>query len=57
MSRPDFIYTRFDPEVTMTRHDWAYGTFELVVDIGSSLGLWIGISFLGIFDHVVTMAD
>ena len=28
----------------------AYGLFELVVEVGSSLGLWIGLSALGLFD-------
>ena len=40
--------------VKTTRHRFAYGLFELVVDVGSSLGLWIGLSFLGVFDLVGT---
>ena len=28
----------------------AYGFFDLVVEVGSSLGLWIGLSALGVFD-------
>ena len=27
-----------------------YNKFDLIVEIGSSLGLWIGLSVLGIFD-------
>ena len=42
--------------VKVTRHEKAYGLFELVVDAGSSLGLWIGLSALGIFDLVADMA-
>ena len=28
----------------------AYGIFVLVVEVSSSLGLWIGLSALGVFD-------
>ena len=31
----------------------AYGEFELMVEIGSSIGLWIGLSALGVFDLVL----
>ena len=42
--------------VKVTRHEKAFGIFELAVDAGSSLGLWIGLSALGIFDLVAEMA-
>ena len=29
--------------------------FELVVDIGSSIGLWVGLSVLGMFDGCVAV--
>ena len=28
----------------------AYDMFDLVVEVGSSLGLWIGLSAIGLFD-------
>ena len=31
----------------------AYDKFSLVVDLGSSLGLWLGLSALSIFDTLV----
>ena len=40
----------FQRKVKVTRYMWTYGHFDLVVEIGSSLGLWIGLSALGVFD-------
>ena len=39
--------------VKVSGHMLAYGIFDLVVEVGSSLGLWIGLSALGIFDLFV----
>ena len=36
--------------VLVKRFEKMYGKFELVVDMGSSLGLWIGLSFLDVYD-------
>ena len=44
------IGLKFKRIVKVTRYMMAYGIFDLVVEIGSSLGLWIGLSALGIFD-------
>ena len=30
-----------------------YGWFEFIIDAGSSLGLWLGLSALGIWDFIV----
>ena len=30
-----------------------YSEFDLIVEAGSSLGLWIGLSILGIFDFII----
>ena len=46
----------FYPEVKVIQHEIAYGMFELVVDVGSSLGLWIGLTFIGIFDGLVDIS-
>ena len=32
---------------------YAYDIFNLIVDLGSSLGLWLGLSALSIFDTLV----
>ena len=42
--------------VKVTRYLMAYRIFDLVVEIGSSLGLWIGLSALGVFDLVLDVS-
>ena len=32
---------------------YAFDIFSLVVDLGSSLGLWLGLSALSIFDNII----
>ena len=44
------ISLHFTKTVKVTRYVESYGLFDLVVEVGSSLGLWIGLSALGIFD-------
>ena len=34
----------------VTKYQKTYSLFDLVVDVGNSLGLWIGLSALGLFD-------
>ena len=53
--RRDFAKTflNFPKEVKVTKYVRTYGLFELVVDVGSSLGLWIGLSIVGVFDIVL----
>ena len=48
-----FAYLTFVKQVKVTRYVRSYGLFELVVDVGSSLGLWIGLSIVGVFDLVL----
>ena len=33
----------------------AYGPFDLLVEVGSSLGLWLGLSVLGLFDLIASV--
>ena len=40
-------------EVQVITDAYAYDMFELVVDLGSALGLWLGLSALSIFDYFV----
>ena len=48
-----FVSLTFVKEVKVTKYLRSYGLFELVVDVGSSLGLWIGLSIVGLFDLVL----
>ena len=43
----------FKEKVTVFKDVFAYDEFNLVVDIGSALGLWLGLSALSIFDHIL----
>ena len=44
------VYLQFPKTVKVKEYHEAYGLFDLVVEVGSSLGLWIGLSCLGVFD-------
>ena len=39
--------------VDVVKDTYSYDLFNLVVDIGSSLGLWLGLSALNIFDNFI----
>ena len=45
----------FDETVKVERVGIAYGVEELLVEVGSCLGLWLGLSVVGIFDIIVLM--
>ena len=40
----------FDETIKVERVVLAYGTIDLLVEVGSCLGLWLGLSVVGIFD-------
>ena len=52
---PEFhgINMLFKTSVKETGELMAYGLVDLAVEIGSSLGLWVGLSALGVFDVAV----
>ena len=50
------ILLNFNRQVKATRYLPAYGLFDLVVEVGSSLGLWIGLSGLELYDLVIQTA-
>ena len=47
----------FQKRVKVTKYLKAYGLFDLVVEAGSSLGLWIGLSAIGVFDLLLHAGD
>ena len=44
---------KINEEIVVTTDVYAYDVFALVVDLGSALGLWLGLSALSIFDYVL----
>ena len=40
-------------EVKVFKDIYSYDAVNLVVDLGSALGLWLGLSALGIFDYII----
>ena len=49
----NFISLHFDERVAVERIVLSYDSATLLVEIGSSLGLWLGLSVVGIFDLLV----
>ena len=45
-----WLELNFEDTVEMLEEQSNYTGFDLIVEIGSSLGLWVGISVIGIFD-------
>ena len=39
--------------VVILKDVYSYDLFNLVVDLGSALGLWLGLSALSIFDNIL----
>ena len=49
----DFIELRAAPKVMIVRQEASYSIFDLIVEVGSALGLWIGLSVLGVSNVVL----
>ena len=47
------VFLQFDQNVAKKVKKMAYTPFQFVIDIGSSLGLWIGMSVLGLLDFLI----
>ena len=47
------VTVKIKDEIIVHTDVYAYDIFSLVVDLGSSLGLWLGLSALSIFDTLV----
>ena len=48
-----FLHLNTNEKVTVLKDVYSYDLFDLVVDLGSALGLWLGLSALGIFDFII----
>ena len=46
-------YLTFNQKVIVTEKVPNYDLFKYIIDVGSSLGLWLGLSVLGLHDLVV----
>ena len=51
--RQNVLAIDVDDKVEILEEQSNYTLFDLVIDSGSSLGLWIGLSILGVFDLVM----
>ena len=47
------ISLRFESHVQLEKKFVAYTGFNFIVDVGSSLGLWLGLSALGVFETAI----
>ena len=44
-------------EIQVYTDVYSYDLFSLIVDLGSALGLWLGLSALGILDNLVLVCQ
>ena len=51
-----WVEIQFEDSVKVYEEENNYTFFDLMVEVGSSLGLWIGLSAIGIFDLVTDVA-
>ena len=47
------LNVEFDKDVQIYKRVYSYDEFSLTVELGSALGLWIGLSALGLFDIII----
>ncbi len=52
-SRSGRVFIDFDEQVEVTEKIFNYSTYNFIIDVGSSLGLWFGLSVFGIYDLVI----
>ena len=51
------VIISFNPQVKITEKQYNYGLFDFIIDVGSSVGLWLGISVLGLYDLGIQLFD
>ena len=51
------IYIAFNQQVKEVDEVFNYGLFQFTVDVGSSFGLWLGLSILGLYDLGIDIMD
>ena len=49
------IEINFNPTVKVSHNSRSYAGFDFIVEIGSALGLWIGLSALGLYDVIISV--
>ena len=54
---PPKIYIAFNKNVKVTEKIFSYGPFQFIIDVGSSVGLWLGLSVLGFYDLTVQLIN
>ena len=54
---PFAVKIHFDKTVYITEKQFNYDLFKFIIDIGSSLGLWLGLSVLGLYDILVQFIE
>ncbi len=47
------VLIHFDENVYITEKLYNYDSFKFIIDIGSSLGLWLGLSVFGLYDILI----
>ncbi len=51
------IRIAFNQQVKVTEKIFNYGPFQFIIDVGSSVGLWLGLSVLGIVKYIMLSSD
>ena len=51
----NYIRIRFKPLVEVTKNVSDYDEWNLIVELGSALGLWLGLSVINVFDNAITL--
>ena len=47
------LNVEFDKDVQVHKRVYSYDAFSLIVELGSALGLWVGLSALGLLDIII----
>ena len=50
----NWLCIKFDEVIDIETEINGYDSFRLIIEVGSSLGLWLGLCIIGIFDLIIT---